>query len=117
MAEGGWEGGKNNNEGTSWLLQAWMQRVFKKKQTHFSPSVELNPIGKFGELVREAPLLYDALWADRHLAQGVGLGGGDEVELVDGVGHHILGGGVLADDDVAALLVSLEHPDHLVWDV
>lgn len=36
---------------------------------------------------------------------------------MDGVGHHILGCGVFADDDVAALLVSLEYPDDLVWDV
>lgn len=84
---------------------------------HFSPAIELNPISKFGELVWEAPLLYDALWTDRHLAQGVGLGGCDEAKLIDAMGYHILGGRVLADDDVTALLVSLEHPDHLVWDV
>lgn len=87
------------------------------KAPRFSPAVELNPISQFGELVWEAPLLYDALWTDGHLAQGVGFRGGDEAELIDGVGHHILGGGVLADDDITALLVSLEDPDHLIWDV
>lgn len=81
------------------------------------PAVELNPICQLGELVGQASLFYDSLWADGHLAQGVRLGSREEAELVDGVSDHILGGGVLADDDVAALLVGLEHPDHLVWDV
>lgn len=83
----------------------------------FSPAVELNPISQFGELVRKAPLLYDSLWTDGHLAQGVGFWGGQEAELIDAVSHHILGGRVLADDDVTALLVGFEHPDDLVWDV
>lgn len=84
---------------------------------HFSPAIELNSISKFGKLVWEAPLLYDALWTDRYLAQGVGLRGRNEAELIDGVGYHILGGCVLTDDDVTALLISLKYPDHLIWDV
>lgn len=83
----------------------------------FLPAVELNAVGQLGELVGQASLLYDSLRADGHLAQGIGLWRGDEAELVDGVGDHILGRGVLADDDVAALLVGLEHADHLVRDV
>lgn len=83
----------------------------------FSPAIELNPIGQFGELVRQAALLYDALGANRHLTQGEGLGRRNQAKFVDSVGDHILGRGVLADDDVAALLVSLEHSNDLVWDV
>ncbi len=29
----------------------------------------------------------------------------------------IFGCGVFTDDDIAALLVGLEHADHLIWDV
>lgn len=83
----------------------------------FLPAVELNPIGQFGELVGQAALFDDSLRAHRYLTQGVGLRCCDEAELIDSVGDHILGGGVLTDDDVAALLVGLEHPNHLVWDV
>lgn len=83
----------------------------------FSPAVKLNPIGQFGELVRQAALLYDAFRANRHLTQGEGLGRRNQAEFVDSVGDHILGRGVLADDDVAALLVGLEHSNDLVWDV
>lgn len=83
----------------------------------FLPAVKLNPVSQFGELVWQAPLFYNSLWADRYLTQGVGLGCCNEAELIDCVGDHILGCSVFADDDVAALLVSLEHPDHLVWDV
>lgn len=83
----------------------------------FSPAIELNPIGQLGELVRQAALLYDAFRANRHLTQGEGLGRRNQAEFVDSVGDHILGRGVLADDDVAALLVGLEHSNDLVWDV
>lgn len=83
----------------------------------FSPAIELDPIGELGELVRQAALLDDALRADGHLAQGVGLGRRQQTKLVDSVGHHVLGRGVFADDDVAALLVGLEHPDDLVRNV
>lgn len=79
------------------------------------PAVELNPISQFGELIRQAALLYDSLRTDRYLTQGVGLWCCDEAELVDSVGDHVLGCSVFADNDVAALLVGLEHPDHLVW--
>lgn len=82
-----------------------------------SPAVELNPISQFGELVGQAALFDDSLRANGYLTQGVGLRCRDEAELIDGVGDHVLGSSVLADDDVAALLVGLEHPDHLVWDV
>lgn len=83
----------------------------------FLPAIELNPISQFRELVGQAALFYDSLWANWYLTQGVGLGCGDEAELIDSVGNHILGSSVLTDDDVAALLVGLEHPNHLVWDV
>lgn len=82
-----------------------------------SPAVQLNPIGQFGELVGKPALLDDPLWADGHLAQGVGFRRRQEAELVDSVGDDVLGCCVLADDDVAALLVGLEHADNLVWDV
>lgn len=83
----------------------------------FSPAVELNPISQLGELVRQAALLNDSLGADGHLAQGVGLGRRQQTKLVDCVGNHVLGCGVFADDDVAALLVSFEYSNDLVWDV
>lgn len=82
-----------------------------------SPAVQLNPISKFGELVGQPPLLDNPLWADRHLTEGVGFRCCHEAKLVDSVGDDVLGRGVFADDDVAALLVCFEHPDNLVWDV
>lgn len=81
------------------------------------PAVELDAVGELGELVREPTLLDHALGADGHLAQRIGVRRGQQAELVDHVRHDIFGRGVLADDDVAALLVSLEHADHLVWNV
>lgn len=83
----------------------------------FLPAVKLNPISQFGKLVGKAALFYDSLRANRYLTQGVGLRCCNEAKLIDGVGDHILGSSVLTDDDVAALLVGFEHPDHLVWDV
>lgn len=59
----------------------------------------------------------DALGTDRHLTEGVGLRGCDKAKLIDHVTDHVLGRGVLTDDNVTALLVSLEHPDHLVWNI
>lgn len=82
-----------------------------------SPAIELDPIGQFGELVRQAALLYDSLWTNRYLTQRVGVGCREEAELIDSVGNHIFGSSVLTDDDVAALLVGLKHTDHLIWDV
>lgn len=81
------------------------------------PAVKLNPISQFGKLVGQAALFYDSLWANRYLTQGVRFGCCDEAELIDSVSDHIFGSCVLTDDDVAALLVGFEHPNHLVWDV
>lgn len=83
----------------------------------FLPAVELDSISQLGELVRQATLLDDALGADGHFTQRVVFGGCQEAEFIDGMRDHVLGSGVLTDDDVAALLVGLEHTDHLVWDV
>lgn len=82
-----------------------------------SPAVKLNPISQFRKLVGQTTLLYYPLRAHGHLAQGVGFRRSEEAKLVDGVSDDILGRSVLADDDVAALLVGFEHPNNLVWDV
>ena len=82
-----------------------------------APAVELDAVCELGELVGESALLDDALWADGHLAQGVGVRRRQEAKLVHHVRHHVLRRGVFADDDVAALLVGLEHADHLVRNV
>jgi len=81
------------------------------------PAVELDAVGQLGQLVGQPALLDDLIGADRHLAQRVALWRRQQAELVYCVRHHVLGGGVFADDDVAALLVGLEHADHLVRDV
>lgn len=97
-----------NNKEDEWI-DGWI--------SWFSPAVELNAISQLGKLVRQAALLDDTLRTDGHLAQGVGLSRRQQTKLVNSVGHHVFGCGVFADDDVAALLISLKYPDHLVWDV
>lgn len=81
------------------------------------PAVQLYPVSQFGQLVRQPPLLNDALRADGHLAQGERVGRLEEAKLGDRVGNHLLGRGVFADDNVTTLLVRLEHTDNLVWNI
>lgn len=82
-----------------------------------SPAVELDAVGQFGELVGQSALLDDSFGTYGDLAERVCIGGGDETKLMDDVRHNVFGCGVFTDDDVAALLVGLEHADHLIWNV
>lgn len=94
------------------------ERQIKPSQKKvYAPSIELNPVSQLGELVREPPLLDDALGADGHLAQGIGLRGPCQVELVDSMTHHLLCCSVFADDDVTALLIRFENSYHLIWNI
>lgn len=104
-------------------IQCWKAKYKQESQIKpdqekaYSPSVELDPVSQLGELVREAPLLDDALGADGHLAQGIGLRGSCQVELVDSMTHHLLCCSVFADDDVTALLIRFENSYHLIWNI
>lgn len=86
----------------------------KKKVCQSAPRTELNPVSQFVELIRKSPLLDDALWSDGHLTQGVRLGPGGQAELPDRQVGRLSRRRVPVDQQVAALLICLEHPQHLI---
>lgn len=75
-----------------------------------APRTELNPVSQFIELIRKSPLFGDALWSNGHLTQRISLGAGGQAELADCQIGRFSGRGVPIDQQVATLLIRLEHP-------